>query len=84
MLPLIIAGLRIGFVFVVTGVLLAEMYSAPVGVGRAIVHWGEYYEIRKLLAAVLLIVFVCIVINQLLEAWERSAGTGRFNFGAVA
>ncbi len=84
MLPLIIAGLRIGFIFVVTGVLLAEMYSAPVGVGRAIVHWGEYYEIRKLLAAVLLIVFVCIVINQLLEAWERSAGTGRFNFGAIA
>jgi ABC-type nitrate/sulfonate/bicarbonate transport system permease component len=84
MMPLIIAGLRIGFIFVVTGVLLAEMYSASVGLGRAIVYWGEYYELRKLLAAVLLIVFICIVINQILEAWERSAGTGRFNFGAVA
>jgi ABC-type nitrate/sulfonate/bicarbonate transport system permease component len=84
MMPLIIAGLRIGFIFVVTGVLLAEMYSASVGLGRAIVHWGEYYEIRKLLAAVLLIVFACVVINQILEAWERTAGTGRFNFGAIA
>jgi ABC-type nitrate/sulfonate/bicarbonate transport system permease component len=84
MLPLIIAGLRIGFIFVVTGVLLAEMYSASVGLGREIVHWGEYYEISKLLAAVLLIMITCIVINQLLEAWERSAGTGRPQAGAIA
>jgi hypothetical protein len=26
----------------------------------------------------------CIVINQLLEAWERSAGTGRLQVGAIA
>jgi ABC-type nitrate/sulfonate/bicarbonate transport system permease component len=84
MLPLIIAGLRIGFIFVVTGVLLAEMYSASVGLGREIVHWGEYYEISKLLAAVLLIMMTCVVINQLLEAWERSAGAGRLDFGAAA
>jgi ABC-type nitrate/sulfonate/bicarbonate transport system permease component len=84
MLPLIIAGLRIGFIFVVTGVLLAEMYSASVGIGREIVHWGEYYEISKLLAAVLLIMMTCVVINQLLEAWERSSGTGRSEVGAVA
>lgn len=84
MTSLIIAGLRLGFIFVVTGVLIAEMYAASVGLGLAIARWGENYEIRQLLAAVLLIVFVCVVINRVLEAWERSTGTGRFNFGAVA
>lgn len=83
MLPVIVAALRVGFIFVVTGVLLAEVYSASTGVGQAISYWGEYYKMKNLLAAVVLIVVVCVVVNQLFEIWERRVGMGRLNFGAV-
>ena len=39
--PLIIEGLRMGLIFTVTGVLLAEMYGSPRGIGRVIFAWGE-------------------------------------------
>ena len=83
MLPIIITALRVGFIFVVTGVLLAEIYSAPAGLGQAISNWGEYYKLQDLLAAVVLIIIVCVTVNQLFEIWERRVGMGRFNFGAV-
>ncbi|MFN4281624.1 MAG: ABC transporter permease [Alphaproteobacteria bacterium] len=70
MLPLIIGGLRMGLIFTVTGVLLAEMYAAQRGIGRAIFAWGESYQMAQLLAAVLLVVTVTIVFNELLQLCE--------------
>lgn len=80
MAPGIIGGLRLGFIFVVIGVLSAEMYSASAGLGRAIAYWGEYFQMPKLLAAVLLVVMLSIGANTALSALERSAGASQTRF----
>src|SRR5262249_54514628 len=59
--PLILEGLRMGLVFTITGVLLAEMYGAPHGIGRVIFAWGEMFRMPELLAGVLLVVLITIV-----------------------
>ena len=71
--PLIIEGLRMGLIFTVTGVLLAEMYGAPRGIGRVIFAWGEMLRMRELLAGVLLVVAATIVCNELMRAFEEAA-----------
>jgi NitT/TauT family transport system permease protein len=79
MLPLIIGGLRLGLIFTVTGVLLAEMYAAQRGIGRAIFAWGESYQMAEVLAAVLLVVVVTILANEIMQQCEnysrRRSGT---------
>ncbi len=68
--PLIIEGLRMGLIFTVTGVLLAEMYGSPRGVGRVIFAWGEMFRMPELFAGVLLVVAATIACNELLRAVE--------------
>jgi NitT/TauT family transport system permease protein len=71
MQPLIIEGLRMGLIFTVTGVLLAEMYGSPRGLGRVIFAWGEMYRMPELLAAVLLVVVGTVFVNELLRVFEE-------------
>jgi NitT/TauT family transport system permease protein len=68
--PLIIEGARTGFIYTVTGVLIAEMYGSPRGIGRLIFAWGESFRMAELLASVLLIVILTIVVNETLRALE--------------
>jgi len=70
--PLIIEGLRMGLIFTVTGVLLAEMYGAPRGLGRVIFAWGEMFKMRELFAGVLLVVLATILCNELMRAFEET------------
>jgi ABC-type nitrate/sulfonate/bicarbonate transport system permease component len=69
--PLILEGLRMGMIFTVTGVLLAEMYGSPRGVGREIFAAGEMLKMRELFACVLLIVVVTVVLNESLRILEE-------------
>jgi ABC-type nitrate/sulfonate/bicarbonate transport system permease component len=70
--PLILEGLRMGLIFTVTGVLLAEMYGSPRGIGRVIFAWGEMFRMRELLAGVLLVVVVTVLANELMRGIEDS------------
>jgi NitT/TauT family transport system permease protein len=78
--PLIIEGLRMGLIFTVTGVLLAEMYGSPRGIGRVIFAWGEMFKMPELLAAVLLVVVVTIVCNEILRGIEELRRSQRRGF----
>jgi ABC-type nitrate/sulfonate/bicarbonate transport system permease component len=69
--PLIIGGLRMGLIFTVTGILLAEMYASPRGIGRLIFAWGESFQMPELFAAITLVVAITIVLNQLMTFWEN-------------
>jgi NitT/TauT family transport system permease protein len=69
--PLILEGLRMGLIFTVTGVLLAEMYGSPRGIGRVIFAWGEMFRMRELFAGVLLVVVATIVGNEILRSIEE-------------
>jgi ABC-type nitrate/sulfonate/bicarbonate transport system permease component len=68
--PLIIEGLRMGMIFTITGVLLAEMYGAPHGIGRVIFAWGELAKMPELFASVLLVVALTIIFNEILRLFE--------------
>ena len=78
--PLIIEGLRMGLIFTVTGVLLAEMYGAPRGIGRLIFAWGEMSQMPQLFAGVLLVVIVTIICNELLRMIEDLRRSRRRGF----
>jgi NitT/TauT family transport system permease protein len=77
MLPLILTGLRLGMIFCIIGVLLAEMYASRHGIGRLIFSWGEAYQVPELLAGILLISFLTIVVNEAMRFAELHVG--RFN-----
>lgn len=68
--PLILEGLRMGLIFTITGVLVAEMYGSPRGIGRVIFAWGESYRMAELLAAVVLVVVVTVLLNEIMRAIE--------------
>jgi NitT/TauT family transport system permease protein len=78
--PLIIEGLRMGLIFTVTGVLLAEMYGSPRGIGRVIFAWGEMFRMPELLAGVLLVVIVTVICNELLRSIEELRRARRRGF----
>jgi ABC-type nitrate/sulfonate/bicarbonate transport system permease component len=78
--PLIIEGLRMGLIFTVTGVLLAEMYGSPRGIGRVIFAWGEMFRMRELFAGVLLVVAITVICNELLRAVEEARKARRRGF----
>jgi NitT/TauT family transport system permease protein len=69
--PLIIEGARMGLIYTVTGVLIAEMYGAPRGIGRLIFAWGESFRMPELLASVLLVVVLTVVANEALRWLEE-------------
>jgi len=68
--PLIIEGARIGFIYTVTGVLIAEMYGSPRGIGRLMFAWGESFRMPELLASVVLVVVLTVFVNELLRWLE--------------
>jgi NitT/TauT family transport system permease protein len=78
--PLILEGMRMGLIFTVTGVLLAEMYGSPRGIGRVIFAWGEMFRMRELLAGVLLVVLITILCNEALRSIEEFRRARRRRF----
>jgi NitT/TauT family transport system permease protein len=64
MLPVLLEALRIAMIFNFTGVILAEMYASREGIGHQISTWGENFQIRPLLAGVLLVAGLAILFNE--------------------
>lgn len=81
MAPLVLGGARLGLIFVVHGVIFAEMYGATDGIGRSILTWGEAFQMDYLLAAVLLVLIFTVVINAAMKSFENLA---RARTGAAA
>lgn len=83
MLPLVLTGLRLGMIFNITGILLAEMFSSRHGFGRLIFSWGESFQVTRLLAGILLVTLLTIAFNEMMRAWEVRASRGQ-NSGIAA
>jgi ABC-type nitrate/sulfonate/bicarbonate transport system permease component len=77
MAPQIVTGLRLGVIFDIIGILLAEMYASRNGLGVLLLRWGESYAVDKLMAATVLISLATIVTNELMRVWETRIGRGR-------
>lgn len=74
MLPLLVTGLRLGMIFNIIGILLAEMYASRTGVGQLIFQWGEDYLVTELMAGIVLVSIATIAINEAMRLWEARAG----------
>lgn len=77
MAPQVVTGLRLGIIFGIIGILLAEMYASRTGLGVLLLRWGESYAVDKLMAATVLISAVTIVINEAMRIWENHVGRWR-------
>jgi ABC-type nitrate/sulfonate/bicarbonate transport system permease component len=77
MAPQVVTGLRLGIIFDIIGILLAEMYASRTGLGVLLLRWGESYAVDKLMAATVLISVATIVINESMRIWEIHVGRWR-------
>ena len=82
MLPLILTGLRLGMIFCIIGVLLAEMYASRRGIGQLIFRWGEGQQIPELLAGIVVVSVLTIAVNEAMRLAELRLA--RFHAGAAA
>jgi ABC-type nitrate/sulfonate/bicarbonate transport system permease component len=71
MLPVLLETVRLAMIFNVTGVMLAEMYASREGIGHAIASWGENFQMRQLLAGVILVSLLAILFNETVRWAER-------------
>ena len=67
MLPVLLEALRISMIFNLTGVTLAEMYASRDGIGHQIASWGENFQMKQLLAGVVMIATIAIAFNELVR-----------------
>jgi NitT/TauT family transport system permease protein len=67
MLPVLLEALRISMIFNLTGVMLAEMYASRNGFGHQIATWGENFQMKQLLAGVVIISVIAIAFNELIR-----------------
>jgi ABC-type nitrate/sulfonate/bicarbonate transport system permease component len=67
MLPVLLEALRISMIFNLTGVILAEMYASRDGIGHQIATWGENFQMKQLLAGVLMVAAIAITFNELVR-----------------
>lgn len=67
MLPVLLEALRISMIFNLTGVMLAEMYASRNGFGHQIATWGENFQMKQLLAGVVMISVIAIAFNELIR-----------------
>lgn len=67
MLPVLLEALRIAMIFNLTGVILAEMYASRDGIGHQIATWGENFQMKQLLAGVVMVAVVAIAFNEIIR-----------------
>jgi ABC-type nitrate/sulfonate/bicarbonate transport system permease component len=67
MLPVLLEALRISMIFNLTGVILAEMYASRDGIGHQIASWGENFQMKQLLAGVLMVAVIAMTFNELVR-----------------
>jgi NitT/TauT family transport system permease protein len=77
MAPQVVTGLRLGMIFDIIGILLAEIYASRSGLGVLLLRWGESYAVDKLMATTVLISVATILINELMRIWETRVGRWR-------
>lgn len=77
MLPVLLEALRISMIFNLTGVILAEMYASRDGIGHQIATWGENFQMKQLLASVVMIAAVAMAFNELVRWVETRCGHWR-------
>ncbi len=72
-LPTVLAGLRLGGVLAIVGVVVSEMLISDAGIGYLVTSYRTVLDSPHVFAAVLLIVFVTLLFDTLARWLERRA-----------
>lgn len=70
MTPVLLEAVRLAMIFNFTGILLAEMYASREGLGNLIGTWGQGFQLKELLAAIMLVSVMAILFNELIRYYE--------------
>ena len=70
MAPVLLEAVRLAMIFNLTGILLAEMYASRAGLGQLVANWGENFQLKELLAAILIISAAAILFNETVRWFE--------------
>ena len=77
MAPILLEAARLGMIFNITAVLLAEIYGARDGIGYRIAGWGESLQMPQLYAALAIVAVLAITVNELMQWLETRLGVWR-------
>jgi NitT/TauT family transport system permease protein len=77
MLPMVLEGVRLGVIFIITGVILAEMYAARAGLGFIITNWADTFNMPYLLAGITIAAVLSIFINESIRWYEKKVSFWR-------
>lgn len=73
--PGIFAGLRLGLVYSVLSVVVAEMMASPDGLGQLIAFYSNRFDVSAALAALLFLSLLTLALNAVITKTERRIGT---------
>jgi ABC-type nitrate/sulfonate/bicarbonate transport system permease component len=71
MLPMLTQAIRLGLVFGLGAIIVAELYVSTKGIGNLVVSYSSLSNIRALMAITLLVGAFAVAINQTLFFIER-------------
>lgn len=71
MTPVLLEAVRLAMIFNFTGILLAEMYASRMGLGNLIGTWGQSFQLKQLMAAIMLVAGLSIVFNETIRLLEH-------------
>jgi len=69
--PFVFAGLRIGIIRGLVGVIVAEMTSAAVGTGRLLIQLGQFFQTGRLLVPTIILGILGILFVWILDLLQR-------------
>jgi ABC-type nitrate/sulfonate/bicarbonate transport system permease component len=77
MIPIVLEGIRLGMIFNITGVILAEMYAAKSGIGFLISSWADTFQMPHLFAGITVATVISIVVNETIRFYEKRVSRWR-------
>ena len=77
MIPSFFTGMRLGMTAVLLGVLLAELYVSPAGVGHFTRLFTENFEPTKFFALVAMLAAIAVSLNEIVRRAELRFGRWR-------
>lgn len=69
--PSIFAGMRLGLIFCMLGVVASELIAAEAGIGQLIAQYSASFRLSEVYAIILALVVVAAALNSLSEHLER-------------
>lgn len=69
--PSIFAGLRLGVIYSLLGVVVAEMIAAQTGLGLLITSYTNQFAVSELFSVLLFLMLVSTVLNMIMEKLEK-------------